>query len=423
MPPRSPIVSPRSPLILVGLAASAAVYSARTATMAEAPQATYYGSEVLYCVTEAIGNIHFSPNDPDYVDTASLVSEAHVAIWKFLRVDCKIWLDHAAADGTCDIDVARLNESDFKIIPDWSLVREKLLNDTDPKRGADWSFWVEWYDEILRGDPQDWELLYKIAVSDDIDWHASPREVNEAIARIVEKVRDPNLRKLKKKNSDLDAALELEKQKRAELQEQLENQKRETKEKFDGLEGKLDARFQSVVAEQAIEGPSELWKEKLGEHKTSMTEAYARFLKGLAMLAVLLSAIAYWLICGNADQLFLPYGCDLQFAPELCGGLSFRGTMVSVLCATLLTLGFWFIRVQLKVFLSERHLMIDARERMAFADAYVSLLRNKDNADGAAEQGLIVYNALFRPTSDGIIKEDGGLDPSLSAAISKFLAK
>ena len=54
--------------------------------------------------------------------------------------------------------------------------------------------------------------------------------------------------------------------------------------------------------------------------------------------------------------------------------------------------------------------MIDARERMAFADAYVSLLRNKDNAVGAAEQGLIVYNALFRPTSDGIIKEDGGLD-------------
>ena len=65
--------------------------------------------------------------------------------------------------------------------------------------------------------------------------------------------------------------------------------------------------------------------------------------------------------------------------------------------------------------------MIDARERMAFADAYVSLLRNKDNAVGAAEQGLIVYNALFRPTSDGSIKEDGGLDPSLSAAISKFL--
>ena len=67
--------------------------------------------------------------------------------------------------------------------------------------------------------------------------------------------------------------------------------------------------------------------------------------------------------------------------------------------------------------------MLDARERMAFADAYVSLLRDKDNAEGAAEQGLIVYNALFRPTSDGIIKEDGGVDPSLSAAIAKFLAK
>ena len=154
-----------------------------------------------------------------------------------------------------------------------------------------------------------------------------------------------------------------------------------------------------------------------------MTKAYQLFILALVVLAAFLGGITYWLICGNATQLFLPYGCDLQFAPELCGGISLRGTMVSVLFATLLTLGFWFVRVQLKVFLSERHLMIDARERMAFADAYVSLLRNKDNAVGAAEQGLIVYNALFRPTSDGIIKEDGGLDPSLSAAISKFLAK
>ena len=70
--------------------------------------------------------------------------------------------------------------------PDWPVVREKLLNDSNSERGADWSFWVEWYDKILDGDPQDWDLLYEIAVSDDIDWDARPREVNAAIARIVE---------------------------------------------------------------------------------------------------------------------------------------------------------------------------------------------------------------------------------------------
>ena len=100
-----------------------------------------------------------------------------------------VWVDHAAADGTCGIDVAPLIDGAFNIRPDWPVVREKLLNDTDSDRGADWSFWVEWYDKILRGYPQDWDMLYEIAVSQDIDWKASPREVNEAIGRIVEKHR------------------------------------------------------------------------------------------------------------------------------------------------------------------------------------------------------------------------------------------
>lgn len=111
--------------------------------------------------------------------------------WHEVIADCQVWMDHAASDGTCGIDVAPLNEGNFEITPDWSVVREKLLHDTDPKRGADWSFWVEWYDKILRGDPQDWGLLYEIAVSQDIDWAARPREVNEAIARSVEKHRQP----------------------------------------------------------------------------------------------------------------------------------------------------------------------------------------------------------------------------------------
>ena len=100
-----------------------------------------------------------------------------------------VWVNHAAADGTCGIDVAPLIDGEFNISPDWPVVREKLLNDNDPKRGAVWSFWIELYDNILRGDPQDWDMLYEIAVSQDIDWEASSREVNAAIARIVEKHR------------------------------------------------------------------------------------------------------------------------------------------------------------------------------------------------------------------------------------------
>ena len=121
--------------------------------------------------------------------SADAAASAFDAVWRNVRADCVVWVDHVAADGTCGIDVAPLIDGAFNIRPDWPVVREKLLNDTDSDRGADWSFWVEWYDKILRGYPQDWDMLYEIAVSQDIDWKASPREVNEAIGRIVEKHR------------------------------------------------------------------------------------------------------------------------------------------------------------------------------------------------------------------------------------------
>ncbi|MDG1424260.1 MAG: hypothetical protein P8P89_02220, partial [Paracoccaceae bacterium] len=83
----------------------------------------------------------------------------------------------------------------------------------------------------------------------------------------------------------------------------------------------------------------------------------------------------------------------------------------------------WYVRMQMKLFLSERHLALDARERTAFAQAYVGFLGDKDSSDEAAGQRSAVYAALFRPAPDGIIKEDGGLDPSIAAALSKFLSK
>lgn len=73
---------------------------------------------------------------------------------------------------------------------DWHILREKLLAaDTRNERGADWSFWVKWYDDILAGNPQNWIMLHEIAISDAIDWNASAREVNDTINRIVERYR------------------------------------------------------------------------------------------------------------------------------------------------------------------------------------------------------------------------------------------
>ena len=80
----------------------------------------------------------------------------------------------------------------------------------------------------------------------------------------------------------------------------------------------------------------------------------------------------------------------------------------------------WYVRMQMKLFLSERHLALDALERSTFAEVYIEFLGEKDSSNEAAGQRAAVYAALFRPTTDGIVKEEGGLDPSIAAALSKF---
>ena len=67
-----------------------------------------------------------------------------------------LWLELAnLGDGRLAIDIAPLWSNENPLEIDWHILREKLLAaDTRNERGADWSFWVKWYDDILAGNPQ-----------------------------------------------------------------------------------------------------------------------------------------------------------------------------------------------------------------------------------------------------------------------------
>ena len=74
----------------------------------------------------------------------------------------------------------------------------------------------------------------------------------------------------------------------------------------------------------------------------------------------------------------------------------------------------------MKIFLSERHLALDARERMAFAETYLSLLKG---AEVSREQETVVLQSLMRPTQDGIIKDESGPDFALSGLLARALER
>ena len=78
----------------------------------------------------------------------------------------------------------------------------------------------------------------------------------------------------------------------------------------------------------------------------------------------------------------------------------------------------WFLRLQIKIFLSERHLALDARERRAFAETYLALLKG---GHATTEHETVILQSLFRPTQDGIIKDDIGFDMSAAGILSKAM--
>ena len=77
--------------------------------------------------------------------------------------------------------------------------------------------------------------------------------------------------------------------------------------------------------------------------------------------------------------------------------------------------------MQYKVFLSERHLALDAQEKKAFAETYLAFIEGQNVSP---ESEAIVLASLFRPTQDGIIKDDeSGFDLSAAALIARQLSK
>lgn len=83
----------------------------------------------------------------------------------------------------------------------------------------------------------------------------------------------------------------------------------------------------------------------------------------------------------------------------------------------LATLCFWFIRLLVRIFLSNLHLENDAAERVTMAKTYLALIRNDDLPKG--DNINTVLAALFRPTGDGIVKDDG-IPPSTLEWITKL---
>jgi len=66
----------------------------------------------------------------------------------------------------------------------------------------------------------------------------------------------------------------------------------------------------------------------------------------------------------------------------------------------------WILKILVKIYLSHVHLELDAQERVTLAHSYLAFLRRGKGVEDTDRQ--IILESLFRHSSDGLQKDDGG---------------
>ncbi len=149
--------------------------------------------------------------------------------------------------------------------------------------------------------------------------------------------------------------------------------------------------------ELALRSPAEYWKDKHNKHvKNSWIAGIFSFI-GIGCSGLFL----YWLI-GN-----------------LLSNTTSNTTLESWRVALIALIGLfaiWAVRLVVRMFLSNLHLASDADERVVMVKTYLSLIEG-DRLSSNEDRQLIL-KALFRPASDGIVKDEG-IPPSFLEFLSR----
>ncbi|WP_353189888.1 DUF6161 domain-containing protein [Pandoraea pnomenusa] len=153
--------------------------------------------------------------------------------------------------------------------------------------------------------------------------------------------------------------------------------------------------LQEVFREKmTLRAPVDYWEDRRSHHQKRTKVLGGWTFGSMAILALMLGGVAWW-VMGNLTA---------DGKPEL-----WRASVL-VLVAVI---GVWATRLIVRIFLSHSHLETDAAERVVMVKTYLALLES--DKDLSPEDRKLVLAPLFRPASDGIVKDEGLPHPALDA--------
>lgn len=156
-----------------------------------------------------------------------------------------------------------------------------------------------------------------------------------------------------------------------------------------------------------LKAPVEYWRTKSGDHATARSNAlgHVKWFFGLFIAVMVALFVAAGFLIANLHD------------PNATREPVALYVMISAGLVVASTVGFWIGRILTKLYLSEHHLKTDADERAVMTETYLALTQDTETSDAEKQ---IILAALFRNTTDGIVKDDGPVDISIPALLARL---
>jgi hypothetical protein len=139
-----------------------------------------------------------------------------------------------------------------------------------------------------------------------------------------------------------------------------------------------------------LEAPREYWEAKRKEHAKGK-----KVMGWLAGTCAVLGAA----VLGFAAWHLLPKNHPSNTIPWRQIGFFFLAS----------TFVLWIARLLVRLMLSHIHLYADAKEREVMISTFLALINRQESREGLKKQDIaIVLAPIFRPSTTGVIKDDGG---------------
>lgn len=164
--------------------------------------------------------------------------------------------------------------------------------------------------------------------------------------------------------------------------------------------GETNAAFREQMK---LQGPVDYWTERVTRHEKAL-EGSRRNL--------LIFSIAGSIVLLAALLVVVPLATWLSSPNPVDTALYFKFAAVGAIFTTIM---FWVGRTLLRIYMSDRHLLTDAEERVAMIKTYLAL--SIDGKVSEAERAIVLA-PIFRSAADGIVKDDGP-DASLVGILSR----